>query len=143
MTWLSRGIKAVGKATAFVSKATTNPIGAASDLLQSGGASKSGKPKIPTAVSNSTPIKSAANRSISSSSSNSGSGIMGWFRGTWRIFGMDIQRWVAFLILFIIIAGIFIWVKRKAKRAMGRRRTYAARRARAVRRRTSRVRRKK
>jgi len=135
MKWLSRGIKTVGKAAAFVSKATTNPIAAASDLLQSGKASKSGTPKTPTAAPENakTPV---ATRSIRNRSSESTTG--NWFMGTWSVFGIELKRWVWLLIVFVILFVIFWFFIKKAKRkVMGRRRTYAARRARVIKRRST------
>lgn len=144
MTWLSKAVKGVSKATTFAVKATTNPMGAAADLLKSGQASKTGTPKTPTAVkTTSTPQKSSAQTKSTTNGTQQG-GIMGWFRGTWSIFGMQVQRWVVILIVFVLIYIGFVLIKRRMRRATGRRRTYAARRARAMtrRRRRSPVRRK-
>jgi hypothetical protein len=140
--FVSKGIGAATKLTSWVGKAATNPIGAASDALQGGFASLKGVAKSPTAVkidnssdTSKTSQPSSSRSAQMSSSSSSGGGIMGWLKGTWRIFGTDVQRWVVLLIVFIIIVGAFMWMKRKAKRAIGRRRTFAARRARVAKRR--------
>lgn len=142
MTWLTKAVKGVSKATSFAVKATTNPLGAGADLLKSGSASKTGTPKTPTAVKSSASPQQAKSTTNGNAVTKPG-GVMGWFRGTWRIFGMDVQRWVVILIILIIIGMILVYIKRKAKRVMGRRRTYAARRARVInRRRRSPVRKK-
>lgn len=130
-----KAVKAVGKATSWAAKATTNPIAAASDLLQSGGASKSGTPKV-------SPINADNPQVPQKSKIQSGSEDKNWFMGTWSVFGFELERWIWLLIVFVIITGIFIWLKNRAKKAIGRRRTFAARRARVVKRRAAPRRRK-
>lgn len=120
MTWLSKATswskKTIGKATSFVSKATQNPIGAAADLLKSGGASKSGTPKTPTATRS-----ASAPTGAESGTKTMFQKAMTWFMKNWY--------WV----LLPVLVAFFIWylMSKKKGSAARRRRTAPARAARA------------
>ncbi len=133
MTWLSKGVsfakKTVSKGLAFSSKVAdiaSNPIGAASKLLQSGAASKSGTPK-----------KSSLTKSEPTTTPSK---TMAFDESTWygRIWVWIKENWIYILVFGIILTTIIWLYKRNKKKAAGRRRTFAARRARVANRRTHR-----
>jgi hypothetical protein len=127
MTWLSKGTswakKTASKGLAFAGKikaVAENPMQAASKLLQSGAASKSGKPKTPS-IEKSSPTKTPSKTMVFDESTWYGKAWI-WLKANWY--------WV---IVPLFIAIVIWWYLKKAKkRTAGRRRTFAARRARAA-----------
>ena len=130
---VNKGVTAVKKVTSFAAKATQNPLQAASDLLQGGGASKSGTPKVSTVTTDSSPTRNMAQ---GTSTAPSG-GFMQKAMDFLKIYWMYIIG--GFVVLFVIWWFFF----KKKKMAARRRRTAPARAARARNRRRTPIRRRK
>lgn len=131
MSWLTKGLGAVGKVTSWAGKAVSNPVGAIAEAAQGVKLIKEAKGSIVSSAKSSsgTEVQQKSKSTQNSSTSSRGGGLMGWFNKAWEWVKSNKKT-----IIIIVVVGFvgwlvyfFMFAKKGTRRKSPRRVNQAAR----------------